>query len=104
MKLETNQYQFARHNQITVNVDIFAHQALGGIFAWFKFRAYTIKFYLFYYDYNFHSHQIFAHLYPCAKCAKIWTARKFLRLQYVLSLLLHPPPTGPIVGYGTGGT
>ena len=38
--------------------------------------------YLFYYDYNFHSHQIFLHLKPCAKCAKICTPQKSLHLQY----------------------
>ena len=33
----------------TVNVDIFAHQALRGVFAWLNFQAHTSQFYFFYY-------------------------------------------------------
>ena len=49
---------------------------------WLHFCAHTSQFYLSYYDNDFHSHQIFAYLRPCAKCAKICTAQTFLRLQY----------------------
>ena len=45
----------------TVNVHIFAQ---------LNFRAHTSKFYVFYYDDNFHSHQIFAHLKPARNARK----------------------------------
>ena len=48
----------------------------GHIFAYF-----VPKFHLTYSDLNVHSHHIFADMRPCAK---ICTARKFLRLQYAI--------------------
>ena len=53
-----------------------------------KLEPQRLNFDIFYYDYNFHSHQFFTHLAPSAKCEEICTARKFLRSQYSLDYSL----------------
>ena len=70
----------------TVNIDIFAQLNFRASSPMRHIRAVKFSricyFYLFYYDYNFHSHQIFAHLKPCANTRKYVLRENF----YVYSI------------------